>query len=117
MQFTVSQPHRGIGKAWKDTIGTTRSWRPSSGSVQDDLVDEEGRTADPDEIERVVAVTAASLAEAPVQEFVPLLVEHQVRDELRQRGLRRELGEETSSTESGAGVEGDSAEIDGRTGR
>src|SRR5262245_34112885 len=62
--------------------------------LQDELVDEEGRPAEPNDVESVVAAKAAGLAEAPVQEFVPLLVEHQARDELRQHGLHRELPEE-----------------------
>ena len=62
--------------------------------LQEDLVDEQGRPAAPADIERVVTAKAESLSDAPVQEFVPLLIEHQARDELRQRGLRRDLGDE-----------------------
>jgi hypothetical protein len=63
--------------------------------LQDELVDHEGRPPAPSDVESVVAAKAGSLAEAPVQEFVPLLVEHQARDELRRKGLHRELPEET----------------------
>jgi len=44
-------------------------------------------------VERAVDDAAAPYADAPVQEFVPLLVEHEARDELRQQGIRRELDE------------------------
>jgi hypothetical protein len=63
--------------------------------LQDDLVDQNGQAAAPSEIESVVAAKAESFAEAPVQEFIPLRVEHQARDELRQQGLHRNLGDET----------------------
>ena len=61
--------------------------------LREDLIDDQGQPPDPDDVARVVDAKAESLADAPVQEFVPLLVEHQARDELRQQGLRRDLGE------------------------
>jgi hypothetical protein len=64
--------------------------------LQEELVDEAGHPAVPSEVETVVAAKAQRLADAPVQEFVPLLVEHQARDELRGHGLHRDLGEETT---------------------
>ena len=60
----------------------------------DELVDDQGQPPEPDEVERVVTAKAEALLDAPVQEFVPLLIEHQARDELRQHGLRREIPEE-----------------------
>jgi hypothetical protein len=39
----------------------------------------------------VVRAKAESLADAPLQEFLALLIEHQARDELRERGLHRNL--------------------------
>src|SRR5262245_56542271 len=78
--------------------------------LQDDLVDGRGLPAEPGEVERVVDEAAKSFADAPVQEFVPLLIEHQARDELRGHGLRRDLGEERVSSETNDG----SAETDER---
>ena len=45
---------------------------------------------------------AESFADAPVQEFVPLLIEHQARDELRQHGLHLDLGDVESSPDDRA---------------
>jgi hypothetical protein len=61
--------------------------------LHDELVDANGHPADPNDVDRVVDAKAESLADAPVQEFVPLLIEHQARDELRAHGLHRELGD------------------------
>ncbi len=61
--------------------------------LSDDLVDERGNPADPSAVAKVVDEASAQFAEAPVQEFVPLLVEHSARDELRQEGLHRQLDE------------------------
>ena len=63
-----------------------------------DLVDERGQPAEPDDVARVVDAKADSLADAPVQEFVPLLIEHQARDELRHQGLHRDVGDEDRDT-------------------
>jgi hypothetical protein len=60
--------------------------------LEGDLVDADGRPAEPEEVERVVREKAKSLADAPLQEFLTLLIEHQARDELRERGLHRNLG-------------------------
>jgi hypothetical protein len=61
-------------------------------------VDAHGHTAEPDDVARVVDAKAESFADAPVQEFVPLLIEHEARDELRQHGLHRDLGDEDHET-------------------
>jgi hypothetical protein len=66
--------------------------------LREDLVDEQGQPAEPDEVARVVDAKADSFADAPVQEFVPLLIEHQARDELRGHGLHRELTDEDRET-------------------
>ena len=66
---------------------------PVKDRLADDLVDDDGRPPDPEVVDRAVDEAAAPYAEAPVQEFVPLLVEHEARDELRRQGLRRELDE------------------------
>jgi hypothetical protein len=64
--------------------------------LQNELVDDKGRPVEPGEVDSVVDATAESLASAPVQEFVPLLIEHQATDELRQRGLHRDLGNDAN---------------------
>ena len=62
--------------------------------LSSELVDQEGHPADPDQVARAVETAGAELADAPVQEFVPLLVEHDAREELRrQQGLHRELSD------------------------
>jgi hypothetical protein len=68
--------------------------------LHDELVDEQGRPASDDTVDRAVDAAAAPLADAPVQEFAPLLIEHQVRDELRQQGLRRDVRDESPETDS-----------------
>ena len=72
--------------------------------LEGDLVDADGRPAEPDEVERVVREKAESLGDAPLQEFLTLLIEHEARDELRTRGLHRNLGptdEEAQRAQSG----------------
>ena len=68
--------------------------------LEGDLVDADGRPAEPDEVEKVVREKAESLADAPLQEFVTLLIEHQARDELRERGLHRNLPTDEDAPES-----------------
>ena len=65
--------------------------------LQEELVDEQGHPAEPDDVASVVEAKAESLSEAPLQEFVPLLIEHQARDELRQHGLHRNLAADDTS--------------------
>jgi hypothetical protein len=67
--------------------------------LHNELVDEQGRPPEPSDVDRVVDEKAASFAEAPVQEFTPLLIEHQVRDELRQHGIHRDLGDDPATEE------------------
>ena len=69
------------------------------------IVDEEGQAAPAAVVERVVDQKAEALRDQPIQDFVPLLVEHQVRDELRQLGLHRDLGDRLGEDE--AAVPGD----------
>jgi hypothetical protein len=64
--------------------------------LRQDLVGELGHPVKPDDVSTVVDAKAEEFADAPVQEFVPLLIEHQARDELRQRGLHRDLGDDSS---------------------
>jgi hypothetical protein len=67
--------------------------------LHDELVDANGHPADPNDVDRVVDAKAESLADAPVQEFVPLLIERQARDELRAHGLHRDLGDTEATSE------------------
>jgi hypothetical protein len=62
--------------------------------LDQELVDERGHPVPPELVDEVVAEHAARLEEAPVQEFVPLLVEKESRDDLRQRGMRRDWAAE-----------------------
>ena len=64
--------------------------------LRQDLVDELGHPVKPDDVSTVVDAKAEEFADAPVQEFVPLLIEHRARDELRQKGLHRDLGDDSS---------------------
>ncbi len=73
-----------------------RRVEPVKERIKADLVDERGNPASPDVIDSIVEAKAASIADASVQEFMPLLVEHEARDELRHRGFHRDLGEEGS---------------------
>ena len=53
--------------------------------LQADLTDSNGNKPDPELIEQAVDAAAAGFADAPVQDFVPLLVEHDARDELARK--------------------------------
>ena len=75
----------------------------------EDLVNARGQRAEPKEVERVVRAKAQTLSDAPLQEFVNLLIEHQARDELRERGLRRDLGAVDEA--SGEVAEADGADL------
>jgi hypothetical protein len=59
--------------------------------LQDELVDSDGRPADTEVVAAAVTSAAEELNDAPVQEFMPLLVEHQALEELREQGLHRDL--------------------------
>jgi len=59
--------------------------------LQEELINEQGQPPEPGAVATVVDAKAEVLADAPVQEFVPLLIEHQARDELRQQGLHRSI--------------------------
>lgn len=83
--------------------------------LHDEMVDEKGRPAEPDEVDSIVDAKAESLSDAPVQEFTPLLIEHAARDELRQQGLHRDLGDETADVSGNDGVEDQPAGRDART--
>jgi hypothetical protein len=59
--------------------------------LEDDLVDEDGASPDRQHITDIVSDVASKFEEAPVQDFVPLLVEHDARDVLADEGLHRVL--------------------------
>ena len=61
--------------------------------LSSDMVDDRGDPVDPDAVAKAVDDASAQFVGAPVQDFVPLLVEHTARDELRQDGLHRQLSE------------------------
>ena len=68
-----------------------------------ELVDANGNSPDAEDVDAVVVATADHLADAPIQDLVPLLVEHQALDELRRRGLHRELDDETATSDKSSG--------------
>ena len=74
------------------------------------LVDEKGHPAPAGVVQRVVEEKAKALKDQPIQDFVPLLIEHQGRDQLRQHGLHRDLGDHPGEDE--AAVSGDAAVTD-----
>ena len=69
--------------------------------LENDLVDGDGRPADHEQVAAAVEAAAERLADAPVQDFVPLLVEHDARDQLRDEGLQRDLDDDTAAAHTG----------------
>jgi hypothetical protein len=65
--------------------------------LSEEFVTETGDAAEPDHVGAVVASAAERLSDAPVQDFVPLLVENAARDQLHQEGLHVEPTEEDSA--------------------
>ena len=66
------------------------------------LVDDQGKPPSPDEVKQAVEDKARELADAPVQDFVPLLAEHAARDELLQHGVHPNLEPEAPPVEDGS---------------
>lgn len=62
--------------------------------LEDNMVDDQGHAVNPDDVARVVDAAAAPLADAPIQEFTPLLIEHAAEDALREQGFHPDLGDE-----------------------
>jgi hypothetical protein len=56
--------------------------------LEERLINDAGDHADRQHVEAIVARRAQDLAEAPVQDFVPLLTEHGAREDLRNEGFR-----------------------------
>jgi hypothetical protein len=65
-----------------------RRYRGMTERIGEHLVDGDGNPPESALVDEVVDDTASRFEDAPVQEFVPLLVENEVRDELHQRGLK-----------------------------
>ena len=65
--------------------------------LQVDLVDDEGVGADRQLVAEVVTDAASKFDGAPVQDFVPLLVEHHAREALADEGLHRVLPNEAEA--------------------
>jgi hypothetical protein len=55
--------------------------------LSEELIDSQGHHPDVAAVRPVVEESAAELADAPIQEFVPLLAEHRARDALHDAGL------------------------------
>jgi hypothetical protein len=55
--------------------------------LEERLVDDDGSPPPRERIEAVVEEKAQELADAPVQDYVPLLTEHKARDELMDEGF------------------------------
>jgi hypothetical protein len=56
--------------------------------LEEDLINDSGEHVSRQHVETILTRRAHDLADAPVQDFVPLLAEHGVRDELRNEGFR-----------------------------
>ena len=62
--------------------------------LADAMMGADGNDADPQHIEEVVRAHAAQFRDAPIKDFVPLLVENRARDELHREGLRTRIPDE-----------------------
>jgi hypothetical protein len=98
--FTGALPTAGIRDDMAENSSYDKRVELVKQRLHKELVDEQGRPAERSEVDSVVDAKAASFASAPVQEFVPLLIEHQARDDLRQQGLHRELDDDTDDATS-----------------
>src|SRR5262249_36033474 len=59
-----------------------------------ELVDDQGESPEPTHVSEVVRATAARLENAPIQDFVALLVENEALDHFRSEGLHHVLPDE-----------------------
>jgi hypothetical protein len=75
--------------------------------LADEYVTDAGETVERDHVAEVVAAAAETLDGAPVQDFVPLLVENAVRDRLHENGLHVEPAEEDTAPAHYGGAEDD----------
>jgi hypothetical protein len=65
--------------------------------LAEEYVTESGEAAPPDHIVEIVQAAAEPLADAPVQDFVPLLIENAARDRLHAERLHVEPTQEDSA--------------------
>jgi hypothetical protein len=65
--------------------------------LAEEYVTDAGDTVERDHVAEVVAAAAETLDGAPVQDFVPLLVENAVRDRLHEEGLHAEPADEDTA--------------------
>jgi hypothetical protein len=65
--------------------------------LADEYVSEEGESAQHEHVADVVAEAAAPLEDAPVQDFVPLLVENAARDRMHQEGMHIEPADDDTA--------------------
>lgn len=72
----------------RDAVEHNRRMDDIADRLQARFADADGRHAEDDEIGELVHLKAEGFADARLQEFVPLLVEHQAADALRDRGMR-----------------------------
>jgi hypothetical protein len=77
--------------------------------LQETLVDSDGRPAPAEVVHAAVAETAEPIKDAPVQEFMPLLVENKTRARLREQGFQPDWStlEEQSAPKSADTAEPD----------
>ncbi len=68
-----------------------------AGRLAEEFVTDTGDAPEPDHLDEVVGSAAERLSDAPVQDFVPLLVENAARDQLHQEGLHVEPAGEDSA--------------------
>jgi hypothetical protein len=70
--------------------------------LQETLVDPDGKPAPADVVHAAIAENAEPIKDAPVQEFMPLLVEHKTRARRREQGFQPDWStlEEQSAPES-----------------
>jgi hypothetical protein len=89
-----------MGRA-RSGVATGMAERQRIKSIADRLaeeyVTESGESAPRDHVEKVVEAVAEPLAEAPVQDFVPLLVENAARNQMHAEGLHVEPAEEDTA--------------------
>jgi hypothetical protein len=98
--FTGNQICPGTPRGMTNGNLSDKRVEPVKERIKADLVDDRGNPANAEEVDSIVEAKAASLSDAPVQEFTPLLIEHEARDELRRHGFHRDLPEEGSRIEN-----------------
>ena len=104
----------------RDSVEHNRRMDDIADRLQARFADAAGLHVGDDEIDELVHLKADAFADARLQEFVPLLVEHQASDALRDRGMRPvDLDDPNAqrADEAGSGPErSDSSATDGDSG-